>query len=78
MAGQWTVDSGHGWCMFGWSWIEASLLRIQLFGQDSMEGCDSMTAKGGREVVAIIISNKVQKKARSNKQVLQTALSLID
>ena len=33
--------AGHGCGMFGWSWIEASVLGSQVFGQASMEGCES-------------------------------------
>ena len=32
--------AGHGFVMFGWSRIEASVLDSQVFGQASMEGCD--------------------------------------
>ena len=31
--------AGHGRVMFGWSWIEASVLGSQVFGQALMEGC---------------------------------------
>ena len=32
--------AGNGFVMFGWSWIEASVLGSQVFRQASMEGCD--------------------------------------
>ena len=31
--------AGHDWDMFGWSWIEVSVLGSQVFGRASMEGC---------------------------------------
>ena len=36
-----TTMTGHGFAMFGWSWIEGSDLGSQVFGQASIEGCDS-------------------------------------
>ena len=35
--------AGHGWDMSGWSWIEASVLGSQVFGQASVEGCGLLT-----------------------------------
>ena len=32
--------AGYGCVMFGWSWIEKSVLVSQVFGQASVEGCD--------------------------------------
>ena len=31
--------AGHGFGMFGWSWIEAIVLGSQVIEQASMEGC---------------------------------------
>ena len=36
--------AGHGFVRFGWSWIEASGLGSQVFGQASMEGCKGRSA----------------------------------
>ena len=33
----------YGFVMFEWSWIEASVLGSQVFGQASMDGCDRQT-----------------------------------
>ena len=35
---------GHGLVMFGWSWIEVSILGILVFGEASAESCDTETA----------------------------------
>ena len=35
--------AGHGFVMFGWSWIEAGVLGSQVFGQGSTEGCDTVS-----------------------------------
>ena len=32
--------AGHGFVIFGWSWIEASVLGSQVFEQASMESCE--------------------------------------
>ena len=31
--------AGHGFVMFGWSWIDAIVLSSQVFEQTSMEAC---------------------------------------
>ena len=35
--------AGYCFGMFGWSWIETSVLGSQVFGQASMEGCKLFT-----------------------------------
>ena len=35
--------AGHSSVTFGWSWPEASVFGSQVFGQASMESCDSVT-----------------------------------
>ena len=41
--------AGHGFAMFGWSWIEASILGSQVFGQASVEGCGYGFVKSAEE-----------------------------
>ena len=37
--------AGHGCGMFKWSWIEASVLGSQVYGQASVEGCEGAGIK---------------------------------
>ena len=41
---------GHGLVMFGWSWIEVSVLSSLVFGEASAESCDT-------EAASIFLSN---------------------
>ena len=41
--------AGHGFVIFGWNWIEASILGSHVFGQASMEGCGHGFVKSAKE-----------------------------
>ena len=49
--GQRAVMAGHGFVMFEWRWIEASVLGSQVFVQASMEGCDMLLLMTERTLI---------------------------